>query len=100
MLVTVFINEKSINKPDLQNYLNKMENQFSSASEIEANDKVKVLGIAWNKKSDHLVFSFDNLIESFNGIIPTKRNILSLITKFYNIIGLIQSIIIKLKKCV
>ena len=35
-----------------------MENQFSSASEIEAKDKVKVLGIAWDTKSDHLVFSF------------------------------------------
>ena len=77
-----------------------MENQFSSASEIQANDKVKVLGIAWDTSSDHLVFSFGNLIESFNGIIPAKRNILSLIAKFYNRIGLIQSIIIKSKKCV
>ena len=36
MQVSVFINEKSINKPDLQNYLHKMENEFSSASEIQA----------------------------------------------------------------
>ena len=37
------------------------------------------------------------MIESFNKIIPTKRNILSLIAKFYDPIGLIQPIIIKLK---
>ena len=37
------------------------------------------------------------MIESFNNIIPTKRNILSLIAKLYDPIGLIQPIIIKLK---
>ena len=84
------------NNPDLQNYFNKMGNQFSPASEIQANVKVKVLVIVWDTKSDHLVFSFGNLIESFNDIIPTKRNILSLIAKFYDPTGLIQPIIIKL----
>ena len=85
------------NKLDLQNYFNKLENQFSPTSEIQANDKVKVLEIVRDTKSDHLVFSFENLIESFNKIIPTKRNILSLIAIFYDPIGLIQPIIIKLK---
>ena len=37
------------------------------------------------------------MIESFNNIIPTKRNILSLMAKFYDPIGLIQPIITKLK---
>ena len=44
------------NNLDLQNYFNKMENQFSPTSEIQANDKVKVLGIVWDTKSDYLVF--------------------------------------------
>ena len=85
------------NIPHLQNCFNNMENQFSPTSKIQANDKVKVLEIVWYAKSDHLLFSFENLIESFNKIIPTKRNILSLIAKFYDPIGLIQPIIIKLK---
>ena len=85
------------NNPDLQNYFNKSENQFSPASEIQANNKVKVLGIVWDTKSHRLVFSFENLIESFNNIIPAKRNTLSLIDKFYDPIGLIQPIIINLK---
>ena len=85
------------NIPHFQNYFNNMENQFSPTSEIQANDKVKVLEIVRDTKSDHLVFSFENLIESFNKIIPTKRNILSLIAIFYDPIGLIQPIIIKLK---
>ena len=74
-----------------------MENQFSPTSKIQANDKVKVQGIVWDTMSDHLVFSFENLIESFNHIIPTKRKILILIAKFYDPTGLIQPIIIKLK---
>ena len=83
------------NNPHLQNYFHKIENQFSPTSEIQGNDKVKVLGIVWDTKSDHLVFPFENLIESFNNIIPTRRNILSFIAKFYDPIGLIQLIIIK-----
>ena len=83
--------------PDLQTYFNKMENQFSPTSKIQANDKVKVQGTVWDTISDHLVFSFENLIESSNHIIPTKRNLLILIAKFYDPIGLIQPIIIKLK---
>ena len=65
-----------------------MEDQFSATSEIQPTDKVKVLGIVWDTKSDYLVFSFENLIESFNNTIPTKRNIFSLIAKFYDRIGL------------
>ena len=84
------------NNSDFQNYFNKKEKQFSSTSEIQANNKVKVLGIIWVTKSDRLIFSFENLIESFNKIIPTNRNILSLIAKFYDPIGLIEPIIIKL----
>ena len=74
-----------------------MENQFLPASEIQANDKDKVSGIVWDTKSDYLVFSFENLIQSFNNIISTKFSILSLFVKFYNPIILIQTIIIKLK---
>ena len=37
------------------------------------------------------------MIESFNNTFPTKRNILSLSAKFYDPIGVIRSMIIKLK---
>ena len=67
---------------ELKNCFNKMGNKFSSTSEIQDNDKVKVLGIVWDTKSDYLVFSFDNLIKSFNNIFPTKCNVLNLIVKF------------------
>ena len=49
MQVSMSVNGKPITL-DLQNYFNKKENQFSPASEIQANDKVKVLGIVWDTK--------------------------------------------------
>ena len=94
MQVSMFVNGKPITL--ICKIFNKMENQFPPASEIQENNKDQVSGIVWDT-SDHLVFSFENLTESFNSIIPTKRNILSLIVKFYDLIGLIQPIIIKLK---
>ena len=33
-----------------------MENQFSPVSEIQVNDKVKVLETVWDTKSDHFSF--------------------------------------------
>ena len=44
------------NNPDFQNYFNKWENQFSPASEIQANDKVKVLRILWDTKRGFQMF--------------------------------------------
>ena len=36
------VHKWKMNNPDLQNYSNKMENQFLPTSEIQASDKVKV----------------------------------------------------------
>ena len=44
-----------------------------------------------------LSFFFENLLESFNNIVPTKCNNLSFIAKFYDPTGLIQPVIIKSK---
>ena len=47
---SVNVRKEKTNNLDLQNYFNKMENQFSPPSEIQVNDKVKVLGIVWDTK--------------------------------------------------
>ena len=46
------------NNPDLKNYFNKMENQFLPTSEIQGNNKVKVLRIVWDTKSDYSVWLY------------------------------------------
>ena len=85
------------NSLELQNYIDKMERSISPSSDIKKNDKTKVLGIEWDIINDYLIYSFEDLVESFKSVLPTKRSILGLIAKFYDLVGLIQPVINKLK---
>ena len=73
------------NSLELQNYIDKMENSISPGSEIQNNDKTKVLGIEWDTINDYLIYSFEYLVESFKSVLPIKRSMLSLIAKFYEL---------------
>ena len=85
------------NSLELQNYIDKMERSISPSSDIQSNYKTKVLGIEWGTINEYLSYSFEDLVESFKSVLPTKRSILGLIAKFYDPVGLIQPVIIKLK---
>ena len=85
------------NSLELQNYIDKTERNISPSSEIQNNDKTKVLGIEWDTINDYLIYSFEDVVGSFKSVLPSKRSILGLIAKFYDPVGLIQSVIIKLK---
>ena len=85
------------NSLELQNYVDKTERNISPSSEIQNNDKTKVLGIEWDTINDYLIYSFEDVVGSFKSVLPSKRSILGLIAKFYDPVGLIQSVIIKLK---
>ena len=85
------------NSLELQNYIDKMERSISPSSDIHSNYKTKVLGIEWGTINEYLSYSFEDLVESFKSVLPTKRSILGLIAKFYDPVGLIQPVIIKLK---
>ena len=50
------------NSLELQNYFDKMDKSISASSEIQNNDKIKVLGIRWDTINDHLIFSFEDLV--------------------------------------
>ena len=81
----------------LQNYIDKMERSISSSSVIQNNDKTKVSAVEWDTTNGYLIYSFEDLVESFKSVLPTKRSILYRIAKFYDLVGLIQPVIIKLK---
>ena len=85
------------NSLELQNYIDKMERSISASSDTQNSDKTKVLGIAWDTINDYLVYSFEDLVESFKSVLPTKRSILGLVAKFYDPVSLIQPAINKLK---
>ena len=74
-----------------------MEEGISPSSEIQNNDKTKLLGIEWDTINDYLIYSFEDLVEIFKKVFLTKRSILGFIVQFNDPIGLIQPVIIKLK---
>ena len=81
------------NDPDLRQKINSFEN---NESPIESTAD-KILGIIWDENSDTLNFDLKEIIETACSNIPTKRNILSILSSFYDPLGLIQPIIISLK---
>ena len=60
-------------------------------------DEHKVLGVTWNVSSDQIVFSFTELAEQARNLEPTKRNVISLIGRFYDPLGFLTPIIVRYK---
>ena len=52
----------------------------------------QILGVLWNPESDQLIFDVANLA---NHRCPTKRNLVSLIGKFYDPLGFLSPGIIR-----
>ena len=57
----------------------------------------KVLGVCWNVPSDNLLFSFDCLAVLAAKMEPMKRNVVSVVSRFYDPIGLVTPITIRFK---
>ena len=57
----------------------------------------KVLGVAWDSSSDCLLFDMSTLAQLARDMQPTKRNLVSLIGKFYDPLGFLAPITIKYK---
>ena len=53
--------------------------------------------MTWNNKTDTLIYYFSDLIKEAKLLKPTKRNVLKILSSFYDPMGLIQPIIIGLK---
>ena len=53
----------------------------------------KVLGVVWDSQNDCLLFNLSELSTTAEQLQPTKRNIVSLIGRFYNPIGFLAPII-------
>ena len=57
----------------------------------------KVLGVNWSVSSDQIIFSFGELAEQARALEPTKRNVISLIGRFYDPIGFLAPIVVRYK---
>ena len=77
---------------------NNEELRRSISDEIRPTDMPKkVLGIAWNDSDDKLIIDIKDFVSDVKDDCVTKRQVLSTVASFYDPIGYIQPIIIKLK---
>ena len=65
--------------------------------ERDVNTEQKVLGTNWNYFTDEFLFKFQTQVESAQGLMPTKRNVLRVVASFYDPMGLISPIIVQMK---
>lgn len=57
----------------------------------------KVLGVLWNPSSDHFIFDVTELASIASTLEPTKRNLVSVIGRFYDPLGFLAPIVIQFK---
>ena len=69
----------------------------NSGNEDTVNKVEKVLGIPWDSDKDILVYDFKAIMKDAHKSKPTKRNLLKIVSSFYDSIGLIQPILTSLK---
>ena len=66
-------------------------------SQFPRNEEHKVLGVPWDPESDQLIFDVTDLARVALDLHPTKRNLVSLIGKFYDPLGFLSPVIIRFK---
>ena len=69
----------------------------SSGNEDTVNKVEKVLGTPWDSDKYILVYDFKAIMKDTHNSKPAKRNLLEIVSSFYDLIGLIQLILISLK---
>jgi hypothetical protein len=57
----------------------------------------KILGVKWNYQEDCFVFDLGQIAQAARECEPTKRNIISIASKFYDPLGFISPIIVQMK---
>ena len=78
------------NSPKLQKRIDTAKgapNPTVSADSTPAAQEVKVLGVTWNPYADALVFSLSDIVLAADDLHPIKRNIVSLVGKFYGLLA-------------
>ena len=65
--------------------------------EKDGNTEQKVLGTNWNYFTDEFLFKFHTHVESAQGLMPTKQNVLRVVASFYDPMGLMSPIIVQMK---
>ena len=67
------------------------------ASQLPGPQETKILGVRWNSHTDQFVFSACDVAQAAQAVEPTKRNVVSVIGRFYDPLGFLSPVILKFK---
>ena len=81
----------------LQMQIDAAEQLPEAAESVENRAPVKVLGVSWDSDDDTLAFNLSELSDTAMGLHPTKRNVVSLIGRFYDPLGYLSPVTIRFK---
>ena len=91
----------------LQSRLTTLDQHFTEEDESYAKNTLgdeqylqeehKILGVHWNVIEDKLVVNISHIAESARTLEPSKRNIISLVSRFYDPLGIIMPVTIQFK---
>ena len=88
---------KSVENPQISEEDETFASTTIGKNVLLANTTQKILGLNWDSKEDTIVYNFSALAKLHNGEPMTKRNVLSLIAKIFDPLGLITPITTMLK---
>ena len=57
----------------------------------------KVLGLSWNIENDTIHFQFEHISQKKERLEPTKRNLSSLLSSLFDLLGLISGVVVSMK---
>ena len=66
-------------------------------SQPAGSQEAKILGVRWNPQTDCLIFSVSDIVRAAQILEPTKRNVVSVIGRFYDPIGFLAPVVIRFK---
>ena len=70
---------------------------LSGETEILKSLQQKVLGVTWCRASDELIVDLSHILAVAEDMEPTKRGVISLVSKIYDPLGLISPVVIRFK---
>ena len=92
------------NSKELRTYFETLENvnikimlYINKFAGSKVNNEQKILGILRDESEDNLFFRLDHIFKDATNILPTKRNIWSVISTVYDPVGYLQPFTIQLK---
>jgi len=59
--------------------------------------ETKILGVHWKPQTDCLIFSVSDIAQEAQSVQPTKRNVVSVVGRFYDPLGFLAPAVLKFK---